>query len=93
MFKPIASKISTRGGEIVKKSSSQEVLKTIVTRFLRDSIGPAVSNIQFEVSFERGNLYISTPHKSLANEIVFRAKPLYAALKQHRIVCTNLVIR
>ncbi|OGN34458.1 MAG: hypothetical protein A3I39_03430 [Candidatus Yanofskybacteria bacterium RIFCSPLOWO2_02_FULL_47_9b] len=93
MFRPIAQKVSSRGEEIVEKNSGQEALKVVITKFLRDAIGPAVSGIKFEASLERGNLYISTPHKSLANEIVFRAKPLYAALKQHHIVCTNLVIR
>ena len=93
MFRPIAQKISSRGEEIVRKSSGQEALKAIITKFLKDAIGPAISSIKFEASLEHGNLYISTPHKSLANEIVFRAKPLYVALKQHHIVCINLVIR
>lgn len=78
---------------MVKKNSRQEELNLIIARFLKDTIGSAVSQISFQASLERGNLYISTPHKALANEIVFRAKPLYVALKQHRIVCNNLIIR
>jgi hypothetical protein len=93
MFKCISKPVTTRQGILEKKNSHQELLNVVITKFLKDIIGPTSARLTFHASLECGNLYISTPHKSLANEIVFKAKPLYAALKQHRIACNNLIIR
>jgi hypothetical protein len=91
MFRPISQRFTTRQVDLEKKNSKQEVLNVVVSTFLKDNLG--ITNNSVQVSLERGNLYISTPHKALANEIVFKARSLYSLLKQHHIVCNNLVIR
>lgn len=93
MFRSISYKVNNRQSDIIKKNSKQEVLEKVIANFLKESIGIKKGNVDFKVKIEHGNLYLSLPSKSLTNEIIFKARSLYAALKQNRIVCNNLVVR
>ncbi len=92
MFRSISRNVSNRQDLFIKKNSGQEVIDEVMKQFLTSTIG-FVQSGTVKASLENGNLYISTPHKALANEIVFKARSLYAALKERRITCNNLVIR
>ncbi len=93
MFRSISGKVAIRKDVFIKKNSGQDVLNEVLAQFLKTNIGIADASMRVKASLENGNLYISTPHKALANEIVFRARHLYTALKERRIVCNQLVIR
>ena len=93
MFKPISGGVRRRQENLAKYNSNHKAVSDVVSDFLDQTLNIPKGSINLTVSLESGNLYLSTPSKSLANEIVFLAKPLYTALKKNNIVCNNLIIR
>ncbi|OGN28306.1 MAG: hypothetical protein A2941_02105 [Candidatus Yanofskybacteria bacterium RIFCSPLOWO2_01_FULL_49_17] len=93
MFRSISQRVTARQDHLAQNNSKQEVLNSVISKFFKETIGLDGRTASFNASIQKGNLYISVPSKSVTNEIVFRAKHLYAALKKNRIICNNLIIR
>lgn len=87
MFKELSFRIGRREADIQKKYQAKASVDLVLAKVM-EQYQPYITT-----TFKDGSLFIVSKHKTIAQEIVLKARLIHQALKSEHIVCNKIIIK
>jgi len=87
MFRSLSNSVNRRKENINKQYQLQSRVDNVISLVMK-KYQPFIST-----QLKGHNLFITTKHKTVAQEIVLNAKMIHRALLDHKIDCNRIIVR